>query len=170
MSVLAPTDILGIEATTKDILLSVYASLEDVEVPVNLNLILKNSGLDVKEGQFKEPEIAGAYDKANKTIYVAQKEPYTRKSFTIAHELGHFFLHSNVPSEVFYRNQITNLTQEDKKIEAQANWFAASLLMPEHLVKKYWELTNHNIDELATIFNVSPTALYYRLKNLELTQ
>ena len=63
--------------------------------------------------------------------------------------------------------QILNLTDEDKEEEQEANWFAASLLMPEKLLKHYFSITN-DADKLATIFGVSPTAVYYRLKNLGL--
>ncbi len=44
----------------------------------------------------------------------------------IIHELGHFFLHSNM-GEV----PIVAYRQGSTRIEWEANWFAASLLMPK---------------------------------------
>lgn len=49
-----------------------------------------------------------------------------RDRFTICHELGHFFLHSNM-GEV----PIVAYRQGSTRIEWEANWFAASLLMPK---------------------------------------
>ena len=39
--------------------------------------------------------------------------------------------------------------------------------MPKKLILKYWELTQ-DIEKLAQIFGVSPSAVYFRLKNLQL--
>jgi len=39
--------------------------------------------------------------------------------------------------------------------------------MPEKYVRDYYPVT-HDLELLATLFNVSITALYYRLKNLGL--
>lgn len=69
------------------------------------------------------------------TISSAEKyEPRTR--FSIAHELGHFFLHKN-------KKGVFSCTSDDMYlwgvpgIEVEANIFAANLLMPEKIFKKY---------------------------------
>ncbi len=158
-----------IESSTQDLLKGAYSSLDSLTPPINLGPILKQFGLTVKYAVFSDPTISGAYDKEEKIIYVSNDDTYTRKLFTIAHELGHFILHKDKNREIFYRQDMARLGLEDLEDEQQANWFAAALLMPEKLVKKYWDLTK-NIDELATIFGTSPAATYFRLKNLHLIE
>jgi len=108
-------------------------------------------------------------------IGVNSDEAPVRQRFTIAHELGHFFLHPNKDAFVDYRNNKDN--NKDPLItikERQANMFAAALLMP----RKYLTLDFKNIakglsdDETNTIlakrYEVSEDAMRFRLKNLGL--
>ncbi len=78
--------------------------------------------------------------------------------FTKAHELGHFFLHPQSSYCCNFKNTY--------KLERQANWFASELLMPRKLITKLSQ--NKTFPELKTYFEVSSTALAYRLKNLRL--
>jgi Zn-dependent peptidase ImmA (M78 family) len=117
------------------------------------------------------------------TIAVNPNDPEVRRRFTIAHELGHFILHrkNSASSEqlfidrdflVKYRSS-NKYTPADYEQEQQANAFAAALLMPEEFV--YAELAKIDYDDLseielinalAEVFEVSPTAMTYRLANL----
>ena len=146
-----------------------YENIENIVPPINLSLILKKNNFTIKQGDFSDKNVSGAYSKIENSIYLARSENYTRKVFTIAHELGHYFLHSGVTSEFFYRSQMTQIFQdgENKIMESEANCFAASLLMPEKVLKKYWDMTN-DIDKLAVIFNVSTVGIFLRLKHLGL--
>lgn len=57
------------------------------------------------------------------------KESWTRKNFSIAHELGHIILHSN--------ENFTELTKsEQNEIENEANAFASAFLLPKDEFKK----------------------------------
>lgn len=167
MSVLSQADIIGIEQKAKDVLLSVYKKVEEIKPPIDISKILSANSFKVESGEFDDEDVVGYYDKKAKKISVSSDDIYQRQIFTVAHELGHFFLHADKEEEVFYRTQVINLDSEKQKEEAEANWFAASLLMPKNLVLKYWELTK-DIDIIAKIFGVSHTAAYFRLKNLQL--
>lgn len=164
---LSPTKINEIESTAKELLSSVYSSTENINPPIDLEPILKQYGLTVKFVKFRDSTISGAYDKEEKTIYIAGDEIYTRKAFTIAHELGHFILHKDKDREFFYRMDIARISEEEREDEQMANWFASALLMPENLIRKYWDMTK-DIDKLSIIFGTSPTSVYFRLKNLHL--
>lgn len=154
-----------IEAKAKTILESVFGSIIDISIPVPLEKILERYDLTAAVGEFEDEEVSGAYEREHKMIYVAEDEPANRKAFTIAHEIGHYFLHETKKHEVFYRAQIINIPDEGKKEEQEANWFAAALLMPEGQLEHYYNLTK-DIGELAVVFGVSSTAVYFRLKNL----
>jgi len=78
-----------------------------------------------------------------------------RKLFTAAHELGHFFLRHG---EAFCSN-----LQDQNQYEREANMFAAELLMPrEQIINK----ADQPIDKLARKYEVSQSAMHYRLLSL----
>ena len=97
-----------------------------------------------------------------------------RKRFTIAHELGHYFLnHINNKGEFvdLHRDVLAVKSKE----EQEANEFAGCLLMPEKkLVEKFDQLRKLNFGtgmiemELSRIFKVSQSAMNVRLKRLNL--
>jgi Zn-dependent peptidase ImmA (M78 family) len=68
------------------------------------------------------------------------------KVFTIAHEIGHALLHTHAPrtSSVSERKRVTpriakaNSNAQERKMEKEANIFAAELLMPEKAVRDYF--------------------------------
>lgn len=106
------------------------------------------------------------------TILLKVDDSPTRKRFTIAHEIGHFLIHSSISTfilddfpagETFYRDGLDN----DK--EKEANYFAACLLMPSGEVNRLWQSGEFkNPGEMANKFNVSEVSMTYRLKNLGL--
>ena len=101
-----------------------------------------------------------------------------RQRFTIAHELGHFFLHKNGTyvdrsTSAFFRNSESG--SGTLKEEREANQFATALLMPSKWI--YREIGNNNLNldddlavmDLAERFEVSEQAMSFRLANLKLT-
>lgn len=87
--------------------------------------------------------------------------------FTIAHELGHFELHS--PQVAGTTRLVCGLGEHGQR-EAEAEAFAASILMPADLVARYAHGTNTalwpRIYSLREIFGVSLTAMVIRLRSL----
>lgn len=83
-----------------------------------------------------------------------------RDRFTIAHELGHYFLHSQQGEKpiVAYR-------RGSSRIEWEANWFAAALLMPEEPFRRAMN-TLQNISAIAEQFGISEDAALVRRKTL----
>lgn len=127
-------------------------------------------------GQDMEDDISGLFVVSEKKPMISfnKKEVDKRVRFTIAHELGHYILHSKEQPvfidrtpKIMYRD-ITSTTGEVHR-EREANAFAASLLMPRKLVVNTIErLTNDSslIQNLAKEFSVSEQAMAYRLANL----
>lgn len=85
-----------------------------------------------------------------------------RNNFTIAHELGHLYLHArNIDQETIEFNRYGS-----GRLEWEANWFAAAFLMPEEEFKnKDKEFKSDNY-ELSLYFNVSESAIKIRKKDL----
>lgn len=110
------------------------------------------------------------------TVNSNENQSDQRKRFTIAHELGHFFLHLNNEQTSFIDNVKTMSRTQSywTPVEAQANDFAARLLMPlELIIQEAEELVKIDdieeeifIQKLANIFKVSKQSMTYRLKNI----
>ncbi|MAI88878.1 MAG: hypothetical protein CBB65_00165 [Hyphomonadaceae bacterium TMED5] len=100
-------------------------------------------------------------------IGVNRFEKNTRQRFTIAHEIGHFLLHSHligggITDTVLYRSRLSN------RMEAEANRMAADILMPAKLIRKISSdlkipLTEEFVDEFAEALQVSVQAMKIRL-------
>lgn len=144
--------------------------------PVPIVDIVKNYGYEVVEGELPS-DIAGLVDTDQHIIYVNQSDSATRKAFTIAHELGHIKLHSdliksNPDMTILYRRPLGK--RDDKEEEQEANCFAASLLVPEKMIlnilKEYPHLRDEsNRNLIATIFGVSNEVIGYRLHDLDIS-
>lgn len=164
---LAGKQIQDYELKAEDLLQSTYGSLDKVQIPIDLNKVITDSGMNVLEGNLPD-DVEGVLDRKAQTIYLKSSSPSTRKKFTAAHELGHYWLHNGVNVEVFYRLDSMNLSA-DVEIEREANWFASSLLMPRQQVRQYWFLFR-DVGKMADKFQVSITAMRWRLKNLGLIE
>lgn len=92
--------------------------------------------------------------------------PYTgilRDRFTIAHELGHYFLHSRQGE-----TPLVAARMDSELPEWEANWFAAAFLMPEGKLREFWEKRPHDSYAGASFFQVSQQAYEVRAKSLGL--
>lgn len=104
-------------------------------------------------------------DKGSFTITLPEMTSARRDRFTIAHELGHYFLHYLYTEEtgvaVFGRG-------ERNTAETQANVFAASLLMPTAQFTVAHAELGGDVWALSTRFDVSPAAAEVRCQVLGL--
>src|SRR5205823_4215324 len=94
-------------------------------------------------------------------IVVNKDDPSTRQRFTIAHELGHYILHQDyVKDESKYKVLLRRPLQDldYTKEEKEANCFAANLLVPNDLFKKYKDVPN-GIN--STLFAVSEDVIKF---------
>lgn len=149
-------------------------------VPVDVMKCAKEKGIEVKPIDTLEDGISGFFVTKGKNAHIGYNDSHSenRKRFTIAHELGHFMLHSKEESlfvdkeeRSLYRNMDSSSGEIQK--EREANSFAAALLMPKSLLKK--EINSCNLEligsitkYLATKFKVSEDAMTFRLTNLQL--
>lgn len=132
-----------------------------------INKLTKALGGEIYENIDLAATNSGEMATRNKKFEIAipPYEYFARRRFTIAHEIGHYILHSifqNQKSIIAYRNGNPELA------EYEANEFAANLLMPEDIFKaEYGKCTRINC--LSGIFHVSERAVYLRTINLRLT-
>ena len=134
------------------------------EPPVDVDRICAGAGVQVFSRPFDY--VAGVLlkDDVWPVIVVNAREGRERRRFTIAHELGHLFLgHARA---AFAEPGGAG------KLEREAEWFAAQLLMPAPWIQRYWDDYAANAENretiLAATFNVSLAALHRRAKEMGL--
>lgn len=144
----------------------------------NIESLCKKLNIRVIAENFDD-EISGLFVVSDKMPIISYNKNEidnpNRVRFTIAHELGHYILHSkeqpvfiDKQPKVMYRN--VNSTTGELYKEREANAFAASLLMPRHLINEEINNVPNSAEEaikyLAKKFKVNEQAMSYRLANL----
>lgn len=148
--------------------------------PVNVEAIIRNLGLSVRKDADLPIEISGQIERLSDgrhEISSSSGEHYFRQRFSLAHELGHYILHKSLIGAGLDDNKKFRSTSEgnfyntsiELEHERQANSFAASILMPERLLREDVEQGGKSIVELYKLYQVSQSAMNWRLKNLGLT-
>lgn len=92
-----------------------------------------------------------------------------RKRFAIAHELGHWRLHAAISQLLACTKEDMIARYKESEPEAEANWFAAELLMPDSLFLPAIAGNTPNADVingLANNFDVTRTAAGVRFVEL----
>jgi Zn-dependent peptidase ImmA (M78 family) len=146
-------------------------------LPVPIESIVRSLGIKLIPYDLGE-DISGVLviEGAAATIGYNKNEHRVRNRFTIAHELGHYQLHKGKDlfvdkPKMMFRNTSNKIYKQE---EAEANEFAASILMPEDLLKQEMEILDLDCTEEASIkvlakkFDVSSVAMSWRVYNLGL--
>jgi Zn-dependent peptidase ImmA (M78 family) len=147
-----------------------------MSLPVKVNKVANHLGAKMYHVELPD-DISGILDVRSEPIILINKDhaPH-RQRFSLAHELGHFQLHHisgiiHVDKKSYYRDAKSSEGLDE--IEIAANKFAAALLMPEEFVRQELEKHEDFIDlnedivaELARKFEVSATAMGFRIQNL----
>ena len=143
------------------------------EIPVPVEAIAQDLlGLRI-EARHELGDCSGLLLPSERLIVVnrAEASPTRRVRFTIAHELGHWICHASEgrASEPVYCRQTDLARDANRAIEREANVFAAELLMPEQALRLAW-LDYPQVEALATRFDVSATAMHWRLYSFGLME
>jgi Zn-dependent peptidase ImmA (M78 family) len=140
-----------------------------IDPPIIAQKLAEYHELIVRYSFFKPEynDISGFIEAEKKRIVVNAEDSPARQNFTVAHELGHYLLeHDLLGSEYtcLFRNPAK---QKNTPIEQEANCFAANLLVPTPLLRKYLDDYPFATDEqLSKIFGVSSEVLRFRKQYL----
>lgn len=152
--------------------------------PIDVEKIAYKQGIKTIPYTFTG-EISGVLIEENSSFTIGYNNNHSekRQRFTIAHELGHYFLEHQrqgvfVDESMMRQNLVIfrdsfSSTGENSQ-EREANAFAAALLMPKPFIEDY--LKAHSVDlteegdleDMAKKFNVSTGAMAFRLSNLRI--
>lgn len=134
-------------------------------LPISVEDISIKDGLVIKYLEDESNSFSGILHRELKAIGVNASHPKVRQRFSIAHELGHYFL--NHPQEA------ETLSMEDshdewRQYEREANEFAGELLVPKDMLKRELDSlkripTDQKVDLLANTFDVSRDVLVIQL-------
>lgn len=152
------------------VIANIKSSADDEYYPlVSLAEMAKSLGIKVYEDDLTS--ISGSlngfitYDdpdkKTNPRIYIEKTMNSERRRFTLAHELGHHFLHAGLKLRL--DNFDYSAPDKDTLEETEANYFAASLLIPKELLLPRLN-EKKSASELATYFKVSLSAMKNRIR------
>lgn len=166
----------------KQAIADLFAQYGVLSAPVDVVYLSNALGIELRIRNFEKDLSGFAYQKdGEKIVGVNANEGYLRQRFTIAHELGHIFMHPRTDLSVDknfamrFRNGVSSQGTDLKEIEA--NYFAAELLMPEEFLKE--DIENHQqqfggvdfesdevVSQLAKKYKVSRHAMLVRLASL----
>ena len=141
--------------------------------------IARERGVNVQSVPLDDELSGMAFVKGDAAVIIVNAAHHpNRRRFTIAHELGHHMLHRaylcdnvHVDKAILKRDELSSDGTDRKEI--QANAFAAELLMPECLMRRWSEIDINDevtVNSLAKKLGVSPAALTYRFINLGIAE
>ena len=150
-----------------DNLAEVIIKAYGITIPIhNIDAVVKRMGGSVNEQIGLDDLYDGTIRKTGHdsfSIVISPFQSQQRKAFTVAHELGHLFLHMGFQIDpVVWENQDDTVYRRfgSSEQEYQANEFAAALLMPR---KEYLEVLQHNIQNGRV--DISAVARYFHVSN-----
>lgn len=157
-----PTLITNVDEILKS---AVDNSFVDEHGNVELEKVAEDRGIEIKYEDLPSNESGylvcfnGRF-----VIGVNRKHNKKRQRFTIAHELGHYFLHKD--SNLEFRDQVFYRIENTSSIEYAANEFASRLLIPSDRLATKIQEGMVDIKKLADFFAVSQDAMKYRIISL----
>jgi Zn-dependent peptidase ImmA (M78 family) len=142
------------------------------QFPIPLEALAKSIGYDTVFFNGADPDsekirdVSGAVDHTKKKIYINRADPLVRQRFTLAHEIGHAYLHAGDGENVIdFRRDMDG---EVNVKEVEANRFAADLLMPRLQFAKIYVVAFGKVRDIARYFTVSEDAVKIRIRQLRL--
>jgi Zn-dependent peptidase ImmA (M78 family) len=146
-------------------------------IPIDIERIIQSYNIEIRS-QSLEDSMSGmlVIKNGRAVIGINQAHSKTRQRFSLAHELGHYLLHSKSTqvfvdaSTIFFRDELA--AEGSDLVEIEANMFAAELLMPEQVLRQMIRqqpldaFDDRAVQRLAAKFGVSVQALTIRLARL----
>ena len=149
-------------------------------IPIDIERIIQSYNIEIRSQSLEDSMSSMLVIKNGRGIIGINKaHPPTRQRFSLAHELGHYLLHSKSTqifvdaSTIFFRDELASEGSDKEEIEA--NTFAAELLMPESVLRQIIRqqpldaFDDRAVQRLAAKFGVSVQALTIRLTRLGFT-
>ncbi|EEW6222758.1 ImmA/IrrE family metallo-endopeptidase [Escherichia coli] len=164
-----PKDVKSIAAanlTNPESVIRLANSMGITIVPFDLEMFIAKLGIRLNK-IIMENDISGKLEKNENGVWeitVNALHHPRRQRFTLAHELGHYFLHRN-QSNIF-KDKSLYRGKEMTSMEYEANNFAGAILMPRDELVSFLGRSS-DIDLIADYFNVSALAAKIRVEMIK---
>jgi Zn-dependent peptidase ImmA (M78 family) len=144
---------------------NVIAKYEIKAPPVDVGRVAKSEGLEVRLMTSWPPKVSGLLLREERLIGINAHHHHRRRRFSLAHELGHWFMRHDFPwheADVTIDNPPVMDEDGRSPAEAEADEFAGELLAPLPFLKTAMKRTKDPA-ALADIFDISEQALWVRI-------
>ena len=144
---------------------------------ISLEMVATYLGITVLEESMNNADGRIVRGKTKTLVKINKDIPYPeKKRFVLAHEIGHFLLHDRLEIHGDTDNTLNWFQHTEARAirgdqEAEANDFAAELLMPEAAFRKQCyriPFSQNLIKNLSVHFNTSLTSVIYRCYSLNI--
>ncbi len=154
-------DGLGAELQAHEVL----KTLEMSALPINPFAVADRRDIAYQEKPSLAPGVSGCLMKVGDTFGILYSSRFASegfKRFTVAHELGHYFLTGHIEAlfgkgQQFHQSE-SGFTSDDK-YEREADSFAAGMLMPKFLFKAACGKSGQGLDAIETLADLCVTSL-----------
>src|SRR5579863_5577648 len=143
----------------------VLKKLDISSLPVNPFGVADRKDILCQEKTSLSPGISGCLMKVGDAFGILYSSRFARegfKRFTVAHELGHYFLPGHIEA-LFGNGRQCHYSQSgftsDDKYEREADSFAAGLLMPKVLFKPVCSKSGQGLDAIQILADLCVTSL-----------
>lgn len=139
------------------------------KAPINVFKICKIKNIKVQLVKFKENNVCAAIHKVGDSynIFVNHMQSPLEQRVSIAHELGHYYLHQDILDKEMLVDMYKRFSSREEKEEKEAEYFANCLLLEENSLKTLWGKVE-DVNDLANMFKVPLDFLKERLVFLKL--
>ncbi|MEW6105129.1 MAG: ImmA/IrrE family metallo-endopeptidase [Bacillota bacterium] len=139
-----------------------------LSIPIDVEgFCRKVAGIEIYFEEGIDERVSAVLRRDLGAILVNANKPRVHTRFSIAHELGHWYLHSD--SAVMGERTVP-LAVINEALDVEANAFAAEFLMPATAVRELVRVGVADLPALAARFEVSQEAMWYRLNELRLAR
>lgn len=128
--------------------------------PVDVINVAESEGFEI---EYEQLAVCAQFNRFEKFIVVNKKDHLNRQRFSIAHELGHFYLHHDMDYHSF-NGRTDDFGRFRTVQENEAFEFARELLVPLTHINQYLK-EGLSIDEMALRFLVSKEVMFISLKS-----
>jgi Zn-dependent peptidase ImmA (M78 family) len=133
--------------------------------PVDVEMIARSEGLEVRLMQTWPASVSGLLLRDSRLLGLNGLHSRNRRRFSLAHELGHWFLRHDLPwheNEISIDDPPKPPGGDGNPIEGEADEFAGELLAPREMLKRALKETR-DPRKLAELFEISEEAMWVRL-------
>ena len=136
--------------------------------PVQLDRIARALGLAVAVDPRLPPGISSQIDVQSARVLITVNGSHApqRQRFTLAHAIGHCVLHREAIGNALVEDAYLRGAGLAPAVDAEADRYAADLVMPADLVGSFWNQGVRSVSEMARRFDVTPEAAQTRLSQL----